>query len=53
MTRNPRRIHQERLVAEAHQLLRDNRIDQIPVVDDQDRPVGILDVQDILDFKTP
>ncbi|HHI68170.1 MAG TPA: KpsF/GutQ family sugar-phosphate isomerase [Planctomycetes bacterium] len=53
MTRDPKRIHQDKLVSEAHQILRNNRIDQIPVVDEKDRPVGILDVQDILDFKTP
>ncbi len=53
MTRDPKRIDGEKLVSEAHQVLRNYRIDQIPVVDDRDRPVGILDVQDILDFKTP
>lgn len=48
MTRNPVAIGPERLAAEAFELLRSKRIDEIPVVDARRRPVGLLDVQDLL-----
>ncbi|MFW6188928.1 MAG: KpsF/GutQ family sugar-phosphate isomerase [Planctomycetota bacterium] len=51
MTRNPLTIGPEHLAAEAHRMLRTHRIDQVPVVDEDGRPVGILDVQDWLDIE--
>ncbi len=48
MTKSPVTITKDRLAAEAFEILRDKRIDEIPVVDDKGRPVGLLDVQDIL-----
>jgi len=51
MTRNPKTISAESLAAEAYHMLRDFRIDQVPVVDEDGRPVGILDVQDWLDIE--
>jgi arabinose-5-phosphate isomerase len=51
MTRNPHTIADESLAAEAYRMLRQYRIDQIPVVDDANHPVGILDVQDWLDIE--
>ena len=48
MTRNPRTVRPEALVADAARVLRQARIDQVPVVDDSGRPVGLLDVQDLL-----
>ncbi|MFH1877843.1 MAG: KpsF/GutQ family sugar-phosphate isomerase [Candidatus Omnitrophota bacterium] len=48
MTKDPVAITPERLAAEAFEILRDKKIDEIPVVDKKGRPVGILDVQDIL-----
>jgi arabinose-5-phosphate isomerase len=36
------------LVVEAAALMREHKIDQVPVVDDDGRPVGFLDVQDLL-----
>ena len=50
MTRTPRTMRPHQLAAEALRVLRENRIDQIPVVDEDDRPVGLLDVQDLLDL---
>ncbi len=47
-TMNPKFIHQDRLVAEAYHTLKTVRIDELPVVDDRGRVVGLLDVQDIL-----
>jgi len=51
MTRDPRSIGADHLAAEAFRMLRDFRIDQVPVVDAEGRPVGLLDVQDWLDIE--
>ncbi len=51
MTHRPKTITEESLAAEAYRLLRDYRIDQVPVVDEDGRPVGIVDVQDWLDVE--
>ncbi|MDO8536441.1 MAG: KpsF/GutQ family sugar-phosphate isomerase [Candidatus Omnitrophota bacterium] len=48
MTKNPTAIKKDRLAAEAFDILRSRKIDEIPVVDDKKRPVGLLDVQDLL-----
>jgi len=48
MTHLPVAIKKERLVAEAFQILRSRKIDEIPVIDKKGRPIGLLDVQDIL-----
>jgi len=48
MTKSPTTIKKDKLAAEAFQILRSKRIDEIPVVDNAGRPVGLLDVQDIL-----
>ncbi len=48
MTKNPTVIREERLAAEALGILQSKKIDEVPVVDDQGRPVGLLDVQDLL-----
>jgi arabinose-5-phosphate isomerase len=51
MGRSPKTIDPERLVEEAQRLLAENRVDQIPVIDGDHRPVGLLDVQDLLDVR--
>ena len=38
----------DKLAAEALRMLRDRKIDELPVVDRRGRPVGLLDVQDLL-----
>jgi arabinose-5-phosphate isomerase len=48
MTRAPKTIGQDRLAAEALRMLREHKIDELVVVDGQRRPVGLLDVQDLL-----
>ncbi len=48
MTRNPTAIKADRLAAEAFDILRSKKIDELPVVDDRHRPIGLLDVQDLL-----
>ena len=51
MGRNPRTVRPDALVVDAARILRQARIDQVPVVDDDGRPVGLLDVQDLLAAK--
>jgi arabinose-5-phosphate isomerase len=51
MGKNPRRVKPDLLVTEAAHLMRKMRIDQVPVVDDEGKPVGLLDVQDLLAAK--
>jgi arabinose-5-phosphate isomerase len=48
MTRNPKRIHRDALASEALAVLNKYRIDELPVVDDAGRPVGLIDVQDLV-----
>jgi len=48
MTRKPKTIGPDRLAAEALRVLRDYKIDELVVVDAGRRPVGLLDVQDLL-----
>jgi arabinose-5-phosphate isomerase len=48
MTKNPVTIHKNKLAVEALKVLKEKKIDEIPVVDDYKRPIGLLDVQDLL-----
>ncbi len=48
MTREAITVHPLSLVGEAQRLLRERRIDQLAVLDDNSRPVGLFDVQDLL-----
>ncbi len=48
MTRSPRTLLASSLIRDAVRLVREHRQDEIPVVDDQHRPVGVLDVQDLI-----
>jgi arabinose-5-phosphate isomerase len=48
MTKNPTTIGKDKLAAEAFEMLRSKRIDELPVVDKRRRPIGLLDVQDLL-----
>ena len=51
MCRNPRTVRPDALVVDAARVLRQARIDQVPVVDEEGHPVGLLDVQDLLAWK--
>jgi arabinose-5-phosphate isomerase len=51
MTRNPKCVSPDQLLEEAEHILREFRVDQIPVIDAARRPVGLLDVQDLLDTR--
>ena len=48
MTRNPKRIRGDQLASEAIAMMRPYRIDELPVVDDEDRPIGLIDIQDLV-----
>jgi arabinose-5-phosphate isomerase len=51
MTRDPRRIGPEALLAEAMALMRDRKINELPVVDADRKVVGLLDVQDVVGLR--
>lgn len=48
MTKKPITITKDRLAADAFRILREKKIDEIPVVDEKERPIGLVDVQDLL-----
>jgi len=48
MTKNPASIRKEKLAAQAFDVLKTKKIDELPVVDHLGRVVGLLDVQDLL-----
>jgi arabinose-5-phosphate isomerase len=48
MTKNPSSIGKEKLAAQAFDMLKSKKIDELPVVDRTGRVVGLVDVQDLL-----
>lgn len=48
MTKNPTTVSAKMLAVEASRILQEKRIDELPVVDKNNRPVGLLDIQDLL-----
>ncbi|MHC4294723.1 MAG: KpsF/GutQ family sugar-phosphate isomerase [Planctomycetota bacterium] len=52
MTPDPLHIRVGELASKALAIFNKHRIDELPVVDDDTRPVGLIDVQDILGIKT-
>ena len=50
MTRNPKVVRRDQLASEAYHVMQEKKVDQLPVVDDENRPVGLVDVQDLLDM---
>lgn len=51
MTKNPKRLVTTQKVRDAVHLMRELRIDEAPVVDETGRPVGLIDVQDLVALK--
>jgi len=51
MTSDCKRIRMDALAAEATAVFHKYRIDELPVVDKDDKPVGMIDVQDIVTIK--
>ncbi|MDP2921870.1 MAG: KpsF/GutQ family sugar-phosphate isomerase [Candidatus Omnitrophota bacterium] len=48
MTKNPRTLKKGCLAVEALRILQERRIDEIPIVDEKGRAIGLVDVQDLL-----
>lgn len=51
MGRDPKWVRADQLVEEAAHVLREHRIDQLPVLGADRQPVGLLDIQDVLDVR--
>jgi arabinose-5-phosphate isomerase len=51
MKANPKRIRYDALASEAMAVIKQFRIDELPVVDERDCPVGLIDVQDLVVLK--
>lgn len=51
MTTRPKHLTVDDLVRDAERLVREHRVDEIPVVDQCGRPVGLMDVQDLVAMK--
>lgn len=51
MTARPQHLSVDDLVRDAVRLVRERRVDEIPVVDHEGRPVGLVDVQDLMAMK--
>jgi arabinose-5-phosphate isomerase len=51
MTRDPKRVRGDQLASDAMALMKRHRIDDLPVVDADDKPVGLIDVQDLVVLK--
>jgi arabinose-5-phosphate isomerase len=51
MTHSPQSLRDDALVRDAVQQVRERRVDELPVVDAEGRPVGLIDVQDLVALK--
>jgi arabinose-5-phosphate isomerase len=51
MTRSPRALSDSAMVRDAVQMVRELRVDELPVVDEAGKPVGLIDVQDLIALK--
>lgn len=51
MTRSPRTLTDAATVRDAVQLMRERRLDELPIVNDAGEPVGLIDVQDLVGMK--
>lgn len=51
MTPRPQHLTVDDLVRDAVRLVRERRVDEIPVVDHDGKPVGLVDVQDLIAMK--
>lgn len=51
MTKNPTTLPHTALVRDAVRIVRERRFDEIPVVDGEGKPVGLIDVQDLAALK--
>ncbi|WP_236254369.1 KpsF/GutQ family sugar-phosphate isomerase [Mucisphaera calidilacus] len=51
MTRAPSTLNQQNNVRDAVRIMREKRIDEIPVIDEARKPLGMIDVQDLVALK--
>lgn len=51
MTKNPTTLSNDSLVRDAVHVVRSRRFDEIPVIDNEGRPIGLIDVQDLAALK--
>jgi len=51
MSKNPKTLTNEALASQAVAMFREYRADEIPIVDEHNKPVGMLDVQDLIAMK--
>ncbi len=49
MTKNPLTVEENQLAVEALRILGGRKVDELPVINQRGEPVGMLDVQDLLD----
>ena len=49
MGTNPRSVNEETLLQEAINIMHETKVDNLVVVDQVNRPIGIIDVQDLLE----
>ena len=50
MTKNPATVNVDTMAADAARIINTKNIDNIPVVDNEKRPVGLLDERNLLEF---
>ena len=51
MTQSPRHLSKDDLVRDAVRLVRELRVDELPVVDEHGAPLGLIDIQDLIAMK--
>ena len=51
MTGSPRHLSKDDLVRDAVRLVRELRVDELPVVDERGAPLGLIDIQDLIAMK--
>ncbi len=51
MKKNPKTIFEEQMVSEARHLFHEFKVDQIPVIDTNNKAVGLLDVQELISLQ--
>jgi arabinose-5-phosphate isomerase len=51
LTRNPITVRDDRLAVEVLRILQERRIDDLPVVDETGKPIGIVDTQDLARYR--
>lgn len=51
MGKTPKSISPDKLASEASRIMTEFKIDELLVVDNQDKPIGLIDIQDLLEIK--